>query len=104
MKTLLPLAALAAGFLIAPSAFAEPTSRTVRVADLRLDTAAGVARLDRRLHFAAREVCAAPAAYERSQRRLVAACVADTLAATRLQREAILAAAPPRGSIELSAR
>jgi UrcA family protein len=104
MKILLPLAALAAGFLATPSAYAEPASRTVRIADLRLNTHAGVAALDRRLHLAAREVCAAPAAYERSQRRLVADCVAATVAAATPQRSAVLATVRIADAVELSAR
>ncbi|WBH16523.1 UrcA family protein [Sphingomonas radiodurans] len=108
MKILLPLAALAAGFLTAPTAQAQvdtrTASRTVHVADLRLDTDAGVARLDRRLHLAARDVCAAPAAYDRSQRKLVQDCVAQTLAATTTQRTALLASIRPTGAIQLSAK
>jgi UrcA family protein len=104
MKILLPLAALAAGFLATPSAYAQQTSRTVHVADLRLDTAQGVARLDRRLQMAARDVCAAPAAYERAQREAVKVCVAQTVVATKVQRDAVLASVRPASAIELSAR
>ena len=104
MKILLPLAAMAAGFLTAPTAYAHNASRTVEVSDLRLDTAQGVARLDRRVHLAAREVCAAPAAYDRSQRRAVAECVAETVSATAPQRSALLAGVKPVGGIEMSAR
>jgi UrcA family protein len=103
MKILLPLAAIAAGFLATPSVYAQ-TSRAVHLGDLRLDTQDGISRLDRRLHLAAREVCAAPAAYERSQRRLMAECVAETVAAATPQRAAVLASFRQAKAIELSAR
>lgn len=104
MKILLSLAALAAGFFVAPSAHAQNASRIVATDDLRLDTAKGVARLDRRLHLAAREVCGYPIAYDHSQRSLIMECIAETVAAAIPQRTTLLASARRSGVIELSAR
>lgn len=103
MKILLPLAAIAAGFLVTPAAQAQD-SRTVRVADLRLDTEQGVRLLDRRIHIAAREVCAPVASYVRSQRALAMRCQKETVAAAAPQRAASLAALQASSGIELSAR
>ncbi|MFL0418261.1 UrcA family protein [Sphingomonas sp. 179-I 2A4 NHS] len=109
MKILLPLAAVAAGYLAAPSAYAQsadaaPFQRVVSTADLALGTQDGLARLDRRLHRAAREVCAAPMPYEPHQRRLIRDCVVETVAAAATQRTALLADSQSASGILLSAR
>ncbi len=103
MKILLPLAAMAAGFLVTPSAYAQE-SRLVRVSDLRLDTAEGVKLLDRRIRSAARAVCQPPADYARSQKVLAMRCEKETIAAVTPQRAAAIAAIQPSGGIQLSGR
>ncbi len=109
MKILLPLAAIAAGFLAMPSAYAQsadaaPVQRVVSTTDLSLGTEGGLARLDRRLHRAAKEVCAAPMPYEPHQRRLIKDCVTETVAAAEPQRAALLAGTLPASGIQLTAR
>jgi len=103
MKILLPLAAIAAGFLVTPSAYAQD-SRPVRVSDLRLDTAEGVKLLDRRIRSAARAVCAPAADYVRNQKVLAMRCEKETIAAATPQRAAAIAAVQPSSGIELSGR
>lgn len=94
MKIILPLAALAAGFLAAPAAYAQTAqSLTVHHTDLRLDTGRGVAVLDRRIARAAREACGTVAAYDRSGREAIAACRAETVAQVTPQRDALVARA-----------
>jgi UrcA family protein len=91
MKTLLPLAALAAAFLPAP-AFAQPpaasTTIVVRTADLDLGSPAGAAALDRRIRIAVDMACGDASAADLHGRNRVLRCRADTLAAAAVQRAA----------------
>lgn len=105
MKILLPLAAIAAGFLATPSAYAQDAAaRIVKVADLRLDTAEGVAKFDRRLAIAAKNVCASVVDFDRAGRRAAKACQVDTMAAFAPQRDTLIAAAQAKTVVQLSAR
>jgi UrcA family protein len=105
MKILLPLAAIAAGFLATPSAYAEDAStRIVRVSDLRLDTAEGVAKFDRRLAIAAKNACASVVDFDRAGRRAAKTCQVDTIAAFTPQRDTLIASAQAKHGVELSAR
>ena len=93
MKILLPLAALAAGFLVAPSAYAQNDVRIVHVADLQLDTADGVAKFDRRLSIAVRDVCGTTASYDRAGRKAIERCRIDTRNSIAAQRNVLVASA-----------
>ena len=104
MKILLPLAALAAGVLVAPAAYAGTPTRTVSVADLRLDTPEGRTRLDHRIARAARDVCTSDAQSFPQARNEASACRAATIAAVAPQRAVLLAQLPGAAGIELSAR
>ena len=107
MKILLPLAALAAGFLVTPAlaqAVPDAAPRIVRHADLRLDTASGVARLDRRIEIAVREACGTSGSFDRAGRKAIERCRTATLAQATSQRDRVIAAAQANPGQMLAAR
>jgi UrcA family protein len=69
-----------------------PRSKAVTTADLDLSTRDGVARLDRRLAAAARDVCRRPGA-DLSNRTAEARCQAEALADVAARRGQLIAAA-----------
>ena len=78
-------ATLVSAVSISP-AFAKPVTpetRVVSYADLDLSTAAGQARLDRRIEAAVRQVCGAATNFELARRQAVRDCVAETRANVR---------------------
>lgn len=92
MITALALSLLAA----APAAqdpVAAPASVAVSYSDLNLNTAAGRAELDRRLHRAVAKVCPAPDHRELRQRQAAQACRQVALASADQQRRIALASA-----------
>jgi UrcA family protein len=95
MKTLLPLAILAATLSAAPAAAQQPVSadRTlaVRHADLDLTSPAGVAALDRRISAAVRLACGAASDADLHGKNRVQQCRADTLAGIAPQRAQAIA-------------
>ena len=75
-------AALASAISISP-AFAKPIAPEVRVvsyADLDVSTAAGQARLERRIQAAVRDVCGAAPSYDLARRQAVQECITETSA------------------------
>lgn len=107
MNILLPLAALAAGFLVTPAtaqALPEPAPVSVHHADLRLDTARGVARLDRRIATAAKVACGTTADYDRAGRKAIDRCRSDVRDQAAAQRAYLIAAAKVRSDRLLAAR
>lgn len=62
---------------------AAPPTRIVSYADLDLNTAAGRARLDRRIEAAVRQVCGEATSFDLARRQAVRDCVADTRANVR---------------------
>ncbi|HYD12404.1 MAG TPA: UrcA family protein [Allosphingosinicella sp.] len=78
-------AAFASAVSLSP-AFAKPIAPEVRVvsyADLDLSTAAGQARLDRRIEAAVRDVCGEAASFDLARRQAVQDCIAETRANVR---------------------
>ncbi|RHW16812.1 UrcA family protein [Sphingomonas gilva] len=102
MKTLITLAALAAGAIAAPGfaqvAQTETLSRAVRVADLNLSDPAHVAKLDRRIGKAARAMCRTSTTYDLAAKLRVRDCIAKATADAARQRDMAVAAA--RGPAE----
>lgn len=78
--------------LTGPAVAGETRSRSVTTADLDLSTRDGVARLDRRLAAAARDVCHRPGA-GLSNRPAEARCRAEALAAVADRRGQLIAVA-----------
>jgi UrcA family protein len=108
MKTLLPLAALAAlAFTAAPAAAEAPAgSATVAVhyADLDLNSRAGVARLDRRIRAAVESACGATSDFDVRGKNEIKRCRADTLAAVAAQRDKVIASSQRASQIRLAAQ
>lgn len=71
----------------------ETQSTRVRVADLNLSSAEGVAALDRRLHAAARAICDAPDISDLRALRRYRQCVVDAERAALAHRDAAIARA-----------
>src|SRR5688572_6651353 len=106
MKTLLPLAALAAATLgLAPAAAQDPAgARTIviRTADLDLTSRAGIAALDRRIGAAVRTACGAASDVDVEGKNDVRQCRADTLAAVAAQRDEAIALAQRASQVQLA--
>ena len=87
--------ALAVFAVAATPAIAAETTRTaiVRTGDLNLAKPADIAVLDRRLHRAARIVCADHGGRTVSEHREAAACRSQALAEVRPNRDAVVAVA-----------
>ena len=86
LKPILFAAATVVSALSISPAFAKPiapTTRVVSYADLDLSSAAGQARLDRRIEAAVREVCGDATNFELARREAVRDCVAETRANVR---------------------
>lgn len=79
-------ATFAAAFSFSPAvaSTADPGVRTVSYADLDLNSAAGRARLERRIADAVREVCGAAPSFDLARRRAVRHCRTDTRANVRV--------------------
>lgn len=87
LKPILFAAATLAAAVTASPVFATPIAPEVRIvtyADLDLSSAAGRARLDRRIEAAVREVCGEASSFDLARRRAVRECVAETRANVRL--------------------
>ena len=109
MKTLLPLAALAAlAFTAAPAAAEAPVagSATVAVhyADLDLNSRAGIAKLDRRIRAAVETACGTASDFDVRGKNQVKACRADTLAAVAAQRDQVIASVQRASQVRLAAQ
>jgi UrcA family protein len=75
-------AALASAVSVSP-VFAKPVSPQVRIvsyADLDVSTAAGQARLERRIQAAVRDVCGEAASVDLARRQAVRECITETSA------------------------
>jgi UrcA family protein len=106
MKTLLPLALLAASFTAAP-AFAQPpvaATIVVRTADLDLRSAAGIAALDRRILSAVDTACGDASDADVHGRNVVLRCRADMLTAVANRRAAAIALVRPGASTTLASQ
>ena len=93
--------ALAAGAFAAPAA-AQGRSATVRIDDLDLTSKAGQARLERRLHGAATEICGEIPAMPLQIKALTRACHAEVLDSSRQQ--VALATARAQSKVRLARR
>lgn len=82
MKTLIPFAALAALLPLVPATAAPPArSQVVAFDDLDLASPGGRAKLDLRLHRAARDVCGEASSFDLVGQNAVSRCQTDTVAA-----------------------
>ena len=108
MKTLLPLAALAAlAFTAAPAAAEAPAgSATVAVqhADLDLNSRAGVAKLDRRIRAAVETACGTTSDFDVRGKNEVKRCRVDSLEAVAAQRDKVIATAQRASQVQLAAQ
>src|SRR5688572_27210146 len=109
MKTLLPLAALAAfAFTAAPAAADNGPvgSATVAVhyADLDLNSRSGVAKLDRRIRAAVETACGTASDFDVRGKNKVKSCRADTLQAVAAQRDKVIASAQRATQVRLAAQ
>jgi UrcA family protein len=95
MKTFFTLAAVAALTPLAPATaqttYSDTLSRSVRVADLNLADPAQVARLDARIHRAARAMCRIEFSSVFIARKRVRECVSKVLADSAAQRDRAIA-------------
>ena len=106
MKKILTLAALSATLFVAP-AFAQPTqpaaiSHAVGYADLDLDDAEDVAKLDRRIAIAARAACGTPSATDLEGKNKLRHCRAMARESASLQRSRLIASAGAASSTTLA--
>ena len=93
------IAAFAATCLVAPALGQTPSTRSqpvqvvVPAADLDLNTARDVTRLDRRIHRAAAAACGSVSTLDLVGRNVAARCIAATATAMRPQRDRLVAQA-----------
>ncbi len=99
MNTIASVAALAAAFLVVPATAQGPAAPTrsmiVKIADLDLTTARGVARLDLRVHRAAVALCGKSPDFDVRGRNEDRRCVAAAKAAAAPPVTAAIDAARP---------
>lgn len=96
ITTLLAVALAAAGPALPPEG--ARATVTVAHADLRLDRAADVRRLDRRIARAAEAVCGTASDADLAGRNAVIRCRTATIASVQSQRNVMLARAVPGGN------
>jgi len=87
LKPILFAAATLAAAVTASPVFARPANveqRIVSYADLDLSSAAGRARLDRRILAAVRDLCGEAPSFDLARRRAARECIAETRANVRL--------------------
>lgn len=87
LKPILFAAATLAAAVTASPVFAKPIAPQVRVvsyADLDLSSAAGQARLERRIQAAVRDVCGEANSADLARRQSARECIAETRANVRL--------------------
>ncbi|MFL6858475.1 MAG: UrcA family protein [Allosphingosinicella sp.] len=99
MKTLLPLAALAAALVAHPaSAQTAPAApQIIRYADLDLSNPAGVRELDRRIGAAIRDACGGASDADLHGQNLVIRCRVEARGQAAAQRAIAVAAVRVRG-------
>lgn len=93
----------AAPAIAADAAATDARISHVRTADLDLRSEAGRRQLDRRLIDAAREVCGPVSDVDVAGKNRARACVAETLAEGRKQRDTLVAAAARGTAIAVTA-
>jgi UrcA family protein len=99
LKPILIAAATLAAALTASPVLAKriaPEVRTVSYADLDLSSAAGRARLDRRIDASVRDVCGDAPSFDLARRHAVRECIAETRANVRLPTAVAVALAGTR--------
>ena len=106
---ILTSALITTGVIKAAPALAEsPASAVnvslVRTADLDLGSRDGQRQLDRRLAFAAREVCGSASDVDIAGKNAVRKCRDATLAKAKSERDAVLAAAARDGLVAVTSR
>jgi UrcA family protein len=103
MKTLLPLAALAAALLAHPASAqtAPPAPQVVHYADLDLSSPAGVRELDRRIGAAVRDACGSASDADLHGQNLVIRCRVEARGQAKAQR-AIAVASVRAGGDEIA--
>jgi UrcA family protein len=79
-KPIIALAAMISGLAFTAPAFADARTVEVRTNDLDLSSPAGVARLDKRINNAIRQVCVSRIARTPGERQEVEKCEADARA------------------------
>jgi UrcA family protein len=91
MKTMLALTALAGSLCFAPALSAQTVTRTVSSENIDVRTAAGQARLDRRIEIAVKTACGDTSSADARGRKALKHCRADALARTMPQRDQLIA-------------
>jgi UrcA family protein len=91
MKTLLALTALAGGLCFAPALSAQTVTRTVSSENIDTGTAAGRAKLDRRIEIAVKTACGDASSADARGRKALNRCRADALARALPQRDQLIA-------------
>lgn len=92
MKLIFALAvAASAAPALAGDGRSDAPTRRVRVADLNMSSAQGIATLDRRINAAARAICDTPDQSDLQAKRAYRRCVSATRQAAQQQRDALVA-------------
>lgn len=91
MKTLLALTALAGSLCFAPALSAHTVTRTVSSDGIDIGTAAGRARLDRRIEIAVKTACGDVSSADVRGRKFLKHCRTEAMAKAAPQRDHLIA-------------